>query len=96
MAGIGNPAPGGKQMAKPDEIRRIGRIAWDLRADVVKMIGVGKAGHLGGSCSLAEIVAALYFAKMRFDPKAFADPWGRAENGVKRLTHHAARVPHPG
>jgi len=61
-------------MAKPDEIRRIGRIAWDLRADVVRMIGVGKAGHLGGSCSLAEIVASLYFAKMRFDPKALADP----------------------
>jgi transketolase len=38
------------------------------------MIGVGKAGHLGGSCSLAEIVAALYFAKMRFDPKALGDP----------------------
>jgi transketolase len=61
-------------MAKPDEIRTIGRIAWDLRADVVRMIGVGKAGHLGGSCSLAEIVAALYFAKMRFDPKALGDP----------------------
>ncbi len=61
-------------MAKPDEIQRIQRIAWDLRADVVKMIGVGKAGHLGGSCSLAEIVAALYFSKMCFDPKAFRDP----------------------
>jgi transketolase len=60
-------------MAKPDEIRRIGRIACDLRADVVKMIGVGKVGHIGGSCSLAEIAAALYFAKMRFDPKALKD-----------------------
>jgi transketolase len=38
------------------------------------MIGVGKAGHLGGSCSLAEIVASLYFNKMRFDPKAIGDP----------------------
>jgi transketolase len=61
-------------MAKPDKIRRIERIAWDLRADVVRMIGVGKTGHLGGSCSLAEIVAALYFAKMHFDPKALGDP----------------------
>lgn len=61
-------------MAKPDEIQRIQRIAWDLRADVVRMIGVGKPGHLGGSCSLAEIAAALYFAKMRFDPKAVDDP----------------------
>ncbi len=61
-------------MAKPDEIQKIQKIAWDLRADVVKMIGVGKAGHLGGSCSLAEIVAALYFSKMHFDPKAIDDP----------------------
>jgi transketolase len=61
-------------MATPDEIQRIQRIAWELRADVVRMIGVGKAGHLGGSCSLAEIVAALYFARMRFDPKAPRDP----------------------
>jgi transketolase len=61
-------------MAKPDEIQRIKRVAWDLRADIVKMIGVGKAGHLGGSCSLAEIVAALYFGKMHFDPKALHDP----------------------
>ena len=66
--------PEGKWMAKPDKIRRIEKIAWDLRADVVRMIGVGKAGHLGGSCSLAEIVAALYFEKMRFDPKALGDP----------------------
>lgn len=61
-------------MARPDEIQRIQRIAWELRADVVRMIGVGKAGHLGGSCSLAEIVAALYFAKMRFNPRAVQDP----------------------
>ncbi len=61
-------------MANSTEIQRIQKIAWDLRADIVKMIGVGKAGHLGGSCSLAEIVAALYFAKMRFNPKLLADP----------------------
>jgi transketolase len=61
-------------MAKPDEIQRIQRIAWDLRNNVVRMIGVGKAGHLGGSCSVAEIVAALYFSKMRFDAKSVNDP----------------------
>jgi len=61
-------------MARPEEIQRIKKVAWDLRADIVKMIGVGKAGHLGGSCSLAEIVAALYFGKMHFDPKALHDP----------------------
>ncbi len=45
-----------------------------LRRDVVEMIGIGKAGHLGGSCSLAEIAAALYFSRMRFDPKNIRDP----------------------
>ena len=38
------------------------------------MIGIGKVGHLGGSCSLGEIVAALYFEKLRFDPKNHRDP----------------------
>lgn len=61
-------------MANAVEIQRIQRVAWDLRADVVQMIGVGKAGHLGGSCSLAEIVAALYFSRMHFDPKVLDDP----------------------
>ena len=61
-------------MAKPEEIQRIRKVAWDLRADIVKMIGVGKTGHLGGSCSLAEVVACLYFSKMHFDPKALNDP----------------------
>lgn len=84
-------------MAKPDEIRRIQKIAWDLRADVVKMIGVGKAGHLGGSCSLAEIVAALYFGKMRFNPKALADPSRDRfllSKGHSVLIQYAALVEH--
>jgi transketolase len=61
-------------MASSETVKKLERIALQLRADVVEMIGVGKAGHLGGSISLAEIVAALYFRKMRFDPKSLADP----------------------
>jgi transketolase len=44
------------------------RTANVLRRHVVEMVGVGKAGHIGGSCSLAEIVAALYFSEMKIDP----------------------------
>ena len=33
--------------------------ARDIREDIVTMIGVGKAGHLGGSCSLADIILSL-------------------------------------
>lgn len=40
-----------------------------LRRDVVECIGVGVAGHIGGSFSSADLVAALYFYKMNFDPQ---------------------------
>jgi transketolase len=33
------------------------------------MIGYGKPGHFGGSCSIAEIITALYYYKMKHDPK---------------------------
>jgi transketolase len=45
------------------------KIARKLRYDIVMMIGAGKPGHLGGSCSIADIVAVLYFHKMRHNPK---------------------------
>ena len=61
-------------MVTHDTVNRLRRIAVQLRADVVEMIGVGKAGHLGGSVSLGEIVATLYFHQMRFDPKRLTDP----------------------
>ena len=39
-----------------------------LRRGILECIGIGLAGHLGGSCSSADIVSALYFYKMRYDP----------------------------
>ncbi len=55
-------------------LRALEKTAMRLREHVVRMIGAGKAGHLGGSCSLAEIVAALYFQIMTFDPKDILNP----------------------
>lgn len=43
--------------------------ALQLRKDVARMIGVGKVGHLGGSCSLADIVTVLYYDEMKVDPQ---------------------------
>jgi len=41
-----------------------------MREHIVSdLIGTDKVGHLGGSCSSADIVAALYFHKMKNDPK---------------------------
>ena len=55
-------------------IRKLERMALTLRADLIEMIGVGKVGHLGGSSSLAEIAACLYFHAMRYDPRNPKDP----------------------
>ena len=42
--------------------------ARQLRIDSIEMIYRRQAGHPGGSLSAAEIMAALYFYKMRIDP----------------------------
>ena len=52
--------------------------AQKLRRDVIISMGVGVAGHIGGSNSSADIVAALYFYKMKHDPKI---PNGRRGTG---------------
>jgi transketolase len=52
---------------KPD-IKQLERIASRIRLDIIQMVGVGQRGHLGGSCSIADVVTALYFFKMRHDP----------------------------
>src|SRR5512133_701130 len=61
-------------MVSADVVAKIEGTALQLRRDLLEMIGVGKAGHLGGSASLAAIVAALYFHKMNFDPRKPRDP----------------------
>lgn len=44
-------------------------LATKIRRDIVEMIGPdGHVGHLGGSCSSADIVALLYGKWMRHDP----------------------------
>lgn len=40
-----------------------------LRTDIARMIGPEKVGHLGGACSLADIVTTLYYAEMRIRPQ---------------------------
>ena len=57
-------------MVNQDTVKKVKKLAVQIRKDVVLMIGGGgQVGHLGGSCSSAELVAALYGYKMRLDPK---------------------------
>ncbi|HEY3375737.1 MAG TPA: transketolase [Candidatus Aquicultor sp.] len=39
-----------------------------LRVDIVKMVGMARSGHPGGSLSAADIVATLYFYEMNHKP----------------------------
>ena len=56
-------------MANKALVRELNGIALQLRCNVLEMIGVGKAGHWGGSVSLAETMAVLYFHSMKVDRK---------------------------
>lgn len=57
-------------MVSQELVQELEEKALSLREHIVRdLIGIGKAGHLGGSCSSAEIVATLYFHKMKHDPK---------------------------
>ena len=56
-------------MINQEQLREICHLAARLRRDVIQMVGVGQTGHVGGSCSAADIVAVLYGWKMKHDPK---------------------------
>ena len=52
------------------DIRDLKKIAATLRGNLIEMIPAGKVGHLGGSSSIMDVTAALYFKHM----KVFDDP----------------------
>jgi transketolase len=45
-----------------------------VRLGIIDALGVGNRGHVGGSMSCADIVAVLYFYKMRHSPEKRDDP----------------------
>jgi len=50
-------------------IQKLEAMGNTLRRNVVYSMGVNYPGHIGGSFSSADIMAALYFYKMKHDPK---------------------------
>ncbi len=56
-------------MVSEREIKRLRKIALRLRKHIVRMTGLAKSGHPGGSLSAADIVTVLFFHKMKLDPK---------------------------
>jgi len=71
------------------DIAKLERTARRIRLHIVHMMGVGQKGHLGGSCSMAEVVTALYFSKMRHDP---ANPSWEERDRFLLSKGHAALV----
>ena len=61
-------------MVSEDTIKEMNSVALKLRYDVLEMIGINTAGHLGGSFSLAETMAVLYFYRLNMSKDKLNDP----------------------
>lgn len=46
----------------------LGKLAYDLRKDTIRIIMEGKGGHTGGDMSVMEILVTLYFKQMNVNP----------------------------
>lgn len=69
------------------QIKRFEATARNLRHKIVKMIGPENPGHLGGSCSIAELLTILYFHKMKHNP---SDPkWPLRDRFILSKGHAA-------
>ena len=62
-------------MLTDQQIRELEETARHLRVEVLKMLHTSQSGHTGGSLSAIDVMAVLYFQRMRHDPSnpAWAD-----------------------
>ena len=56
------------------KIRELSRIANNIRFDIIEEVYNAGCGHPGGSLSIAELLAYLYFEEMNVDPLNPRDP----------------------
>ncbi|CAB3289006.1 Putative transketolase N-terminal section [Methanocaldococcus lauensis] len=70
-----------------DEIEKLKKIAKRVRYKIVKMVGLAKSGHPGGSLSATDIIVALYFKIMNYDPK---NPYKKDRDRFVLSKGHAA------
>ncbi|MCQ9207296.1 MAG: transketolase [Omnitrophica bacterium] len=54
---------------KTTDIRTLKKKAIKIRKDILMMLEKSGSGHTGGSLSLVEILVALYYYKMKHDPR---------------------------
>jgi transketolase len=51
-----------------EEVRHLEDIAYQIRRLSIEMITYARWGHIGGSLSMADLLAVLYFHTMQVDP----------------------------
>ncbi|MBU4312349.1 MAG: transketolase [Candidatus Omnitrophica bacterium] len=56
-------------MTKRPDVKKLERIASEIRIETVKMLTCAGSGHTGGSLSMVELLVGLYFYKFRCDPE---------------------------
>lgn len=72
-------------MVDDHKLAELETTARELRYHIISMMGVDKPHHFGGSLSIAELVTALYFYKMRYEP---SDPdWDGRDRFVMSKGH---------
>lgn len=69
------------------DVNKLKNIAREVRIDILKMLTSAGSGHTGGSLSATDIAVAIYFSKMRFNPK---EPlWDKRDRFIMSKGHAA-------
>ncbi|MGQ9632291.1 MAG: transketolase [bacterium] len=85
-----------------EKVEELVELSREIRKDIVRMVTAAGSGHMGGPLSSVEVIVALYFYKMRYNPK---DPkWEDRDRFVLSKGHvcptlyavmaHAGYFPH--
>ena len=56
------------------KLAELKKCATEIRMGIIEGVHAAGAGHPGGSLSIADIMAYLYFSEMKVDPKNPKDP----------------------
>lgn len=69
------------------DIKTLEDIARKVRINILRMLTLAGSGHTGGSLSAVDVAVAIYFSKMRFNPK---DPlWNERDRFILSKGHAA-------
>ncbi len=72
-------------MTKKPDIKALKKKAVEIRKDILTMLNIAGSGHTGGSLSMVEILIALYYYKLRYNPK---DPdWPKRDRFILSKGH---------